>query len=130
MYQEFYGLKEAPFSQRHDSRFFYQNQAVAQAFHTISHWINHGEGFIALYGSAGTGKTTLCRTILESAGPSVYTAMITNPFLSDVDLLRAILKDFGVMSPDAPQSMPKVTRADLTAALNTFVASLKKLNAH
>src|SRR2546430_17731903 len=130
MYEEFYGFREAPFSLNHDSRFFYQGISDAGPLELLRYGIERGEGFIALYGGVGTGKTTLCRTVIEAAPQSIYSAVLTNPFLSDVDLLRAILLDFGVLSADSPQTNRRITRNDLIAALNTFLLSLMKVNAH
>lgn len=128
MYEEFYGFREAPFSLTHDSRFFYHDRSESGPFELLRYGIERGEGFISLYGAAGTGKTSLCRAVLENAPHNIYTAMLTNPFLSEVDLLRAILMDFGVLSHDAPRSTKRITKNDLVAALNTFLLSLMKVN--
>lgn len=130
MYEEFYGFREAPFSLTHDPRFYYQTTSEKNPFELLRYGIERGEGFIVICGETGTGKTTLCRTVIESVPQNIYTAMLTNPFLAEVDLLRAILQDFGVLSVDAPQGNRRITKNDLIAALNTFLLSLMNLNAH
>ena len=54
------------------------------------------KGFIELTGAVGSGKTTLCRAVLANLGSDVETALILNPSLSDTQLLRAMLNDFGI----------------------------------
>ena len=49
-------------------------------------------------GDIGTGKTTLCRALLEQIDRTTFTALVLNPFLSEEDLLKRILLDFGVVS--------------------------------
>ena len=49
-------------------------------------------------GDIGTGKTTLCRALLEQIDRNTFTALVLNPFLSEDDLLKLILQDFGVVS--------------------------------
>ena len=51
-------------------------------------------------GDIGTGKTTLCRALLEQIDRKTFTALVLNPFLSEEDLLKRILQDFGVVSRD------------------------------
>jgi general secretion pathway protein A len=98
MYEEFYGLTEPPFSLTPDPKFFYRSDAHNRAFELLQYGIQRREGFMILYGDIGTGKTMLCRTVLDTMDSNVYAALLLNPFLSETDLLRAILKDFGVRS--------------------------------
>ena len=58
------------------------------------------EGFVVVTGDIGTGKTTLCRALLEQIDRTTFTALVLNPFLSEEDLLKRILQDFGVISRD------------------------------
>jgi general secretion pathway protein A len=65
---------------------------------------------MVLTGDIGSGKTTLCRTVLETIDSNVYAALLLNPFLSETDLMRAILKDFGIhhASRDKHQLMDRL----------------------
>jgi general secretion pathway protein A len=128
MYEEFYGFSEPPFSLTPDPKFFFQGESHIRAFELLKYGIHRGEGFIVVYGDIGTGKTTLCRTVLEGIPKDVYTALLLNPFLSETDLLRAILQDFGVLSPGLPKSGQTATKHDLITALNTFLLSINQLN--
>jgi len=60
--------------------------------------IHHREGFIVITGQIGTGKTTICRAILEKLDEKVKTAVIFNSFLTEEELLESILLDFGFPS--------------------------------
>jgi general secretion pathway protein A len=128
MYEHFYGFTEPPFSLTPDPKFFFNGETHTHAYDLLKYGIDRGEGFIVVYGDIGTGKTTLCRTVLESIPKEVYTALILNPFLSETDLLRAILEDFGVISQGAPRTGQTVTTHDLITILNTFLLSIMRLN--
>jgi general secretion pathway protein A len=123
VYEEYYGFTEPPFSLTPDPKYFYHGESHLRSFELLRYGIYRGEGFIIVCGDIGTGKTTLCRTILADVPQNVYTALLLNPFLSEMELLRAILRDFGLISPGAIQS-PAVTKDDLIASLNTFLLSI------
>jgi general secretion pathway protein A len=127
VYEEFYGLTESPFSLTPDPKFFYRGSSHIRAFELLRYGIHRGEGFIVVCGDIGTGKTTLCRTVLENLQQNVYTALLLNPFLSELELLRAILRDFGVISREASQKSHSVSKDDLIASLNAFLLSIVEL---
>lgn len=127
MYEQVYGFKESPFSLTPDPKFFYYGESHIRAFELLRYGIQRGEGFIVVSGDIGTGKTTLCRTVLENIQENVYTAVLLNPFLSETDLLRAILQDFGVMSPLAPAGGQAISKHDLITKLNEFLLSVQGL---
>ncbi len=96
MYLDFYGLKEFPFNITPDPRFLYFSQHHREAYDHLLYGINARKGFIELTGEVGSGKTTLCRAVLSSLGSGVETALILNPSLTETQLLRAMLNDFGL----------------------------------
>jgi len=96
MYLEFYGLKEYPFNITPDPRFLYLAPHHKEAYDHLMYGINNRKGFIELTGEVGSGKTTLCRAVLSNLGKDVETALILNPCLSETQLLRAMLNDFGL----------------------------------
>ena len=65
MYTAFYGLREKPFALSPDPRFLYLATPHREAMAHLLYGIEQGEGFISVTGEVGTGKTTLCRTLLE-----------------------------------------------------------------
>lgn len=114
MYEAFYGLKEKPFSLTPDPKYLYLSRAHREALDHLLYGIQEREGFIVITGDVGTGKTTLCRTILTRLDARIKTALILNPVLSEEELLRAILHDFGLPGEGR-------TKKELIDELNAFL---------
>jgi len=93
-------LKERPFNVTADPSFFFLSRHHQEALAHLSYGINQRKGIIVITGEVGTGKTTLCRFFLNQLGKNVKTAFILNPSFSDIQLLEAILKDFGVKAKE------------------------------
>ncbi len=98
MYCQFYGLKEKPFNVTSDPSFFFLSRQHREALSHLSYGVTQRKGIIVITGDVGAGKTTLCRYFLNQLGPNIKTAFILNPYFSDVELLEAIIKDFGIRS--------------------------------
>lgn len=96
MYLEFFQLKAAPFNITPDPLYLFLSRQHREAYHHLMYGIRERKGFIQLTGEVGSGKTTLCRAVLAELGRSVQTALILNPCLTEAQLLRAILHDFGL----------------------------------
>ena len=96
MYLDYYGLKEMPFNITPDPRFLFFSDRHREAFDHLSYGIKNRKGFIELTGEVGSGKTTLCRALLSSLPSNVRSALVLNPSLTETQLLRAILNDFGL----------------------------------
>ncbi len=96
MYLDFYSLNEMPFNITPDPRFLYFSVHHKDAYDHIMYGINHRKGFIELTGEVGSGKTTLCRAVLSDLNSDVETAIILNPSLTETQLLKAMLNDFGL----------------------------------
>jgi len=90
MYAGYFGLTEPPFSITPDPRYLYMSEAHREALAHLLYGIGEGGGFVQLTGEVGTGKTTLCRCLLEQLPARVDVAFILNPKLTDVELLAAI----------------------------------------
>ena len=96
MYLEFFQLKEPPFNITPDPHYLFLSRQHREAYNLLMYGIRERKGFIQLTGEVGSGKTTLCRAVLAELGQSVRTALILNPCLTEAQLLRAILHDFGL----------------------------------
>lgn len=96
MYTKHYGFKETPFNMTPNSRFFYESSKHAEALSTLVYAIEQRKGFVVITGEIGSGKTTVCRTLLNCLGPLTETALITNTHISAKDLLCTVLEDLGV----------------------------------
>ena len=99
MYTAFYGLREKPFSLTPDPRYLFLSSSHREALAHALYGIDQGEGFIAITGEVGTGKTTLCRTLLQRTGSETDVAFVFNPTLTGAELLRAICAEFGAVLP-------------------------------
>lgn len=130
-YEEFYDFRQSPFTLAPDPRFLYRSPSHEDAINALLRAIAHGKGVAVLSGDIGTGKTTVCRTVLERLGPTWFSALVLNPFLSLEELLREVLLDFGVLSRDAVRrgDLTGVSRQALLRALHTFLDSLASLGA-
>jgi general secretion pathway protein A len=119
MYTEFYGLGEKPFSLTPDPRYLFLSASHREALAHVLYGIEQGEGFIAVTGEVGTGKTTLCWTLLERLGPDTEVAFVFNPMLSGDELLRALSAEFGLPSDG-------MSRMQLGDQLNRFLLDQRR----
>ncbi|MFH0879322.1 MAG: AAA family ATPase [Lentisphaerota bacterium] len=100
MYLDYFDLKEMPFNITPDPRFLFFSDQHKRAFDHLIYGIEFRKGFIELTGEVGSGKTTLCRAVLAGLPRSVHTALVLNPCLSETQLVRAVLNDFGLEVQD------------------------------
>jgi hypothetical protein len=128
-YEPFYGLREKPFSLSADPRFLFRSPTHAPAFDALLAGIRRREGLIVLTGEIGTGKTTLCRSVLEHLDRRTFAAFVPDPFVSREDLLKTLLVDFGVISIGdlASGRFNGASRSDLSYPLYEFLDSLVPL---
>jgi general secretion pathway protein A len=99
MYTGHFGLTEPPFSITPDPRYLYMSEAHREALAHLLYGIGEGGGFVQLTGEVGTGKTTLCRCLLEQLPARVDVAFILNPKLTDVELLATICDELRIPYP-------------------------------
>jgi general secretion pathway protein A len=132
MYETYYGFAEKPFSLSPDPKFLYRSQSHANAFELLQYAIRRREGFAVVTGDIGTGKTTLCRALLEEIDRTTFTALVLDPFLSEQDLLKRILQDFGVVSRENIRAgrLAGITKQDLIETLYDFLLGLVPLKAN
>lgn len=98
MYEQHYGFYQPPFNITPDPRFLFFSARHQEAFDHVMFGIKQRKGFIQITGEVGTGKTTLCRAILESLDPGYRTALILNPCMTGPQLLRTIIEELGLRS--------------------------------
>jgi general secretion pathway protein A len=105
MYKEFFGLKELPFSIAPDPRYFYMSSQHREALAHLVYGINSDGGFILLTGEVGTGKSTVCRCLLEQIPSNFAIALILNPQLTVIELLATMCDELRIEYPGGNSSI-------------------------
>jgi general secretion pathway protein A len=114
MYNDYFGFRESPFNITPDTRLLFLSETHREAFDHLLFGIRERKGFILLTGEVGSGKTTLCRALLEHLDGKRYrTALILNPCMTSAQLLRAILIELRLK--------PKRDRVESLQVLNEFL---------
>jgi general secretion pathway protein A len=98
MYEAFYGLREKPFNLTPDPKYLYLSDKHKEAFAHLLFGIKNRTGFVMVTGEIGTGKTTICRNLLNQLDPETELAFVFNPSLNPVELLKRINSEFGLAS--------------------------------
>lgn len=96
MYQQFFGIKEIPFTLSPDTSYFFAYGHYGNALNTLLVALRSGEGFIKVSGEVGTGKTILCRKMMNSLGDKFKLVYIPNPQLSSNGLQVAVAEELGL----------------------------------
>ncbi len=99
MYNEYFGLEESPFSIAPDPRYLFMSEQHREALAHLMYGFNSDGGFVLLTGEVGTGKTTVCRCLLNQVPDKTSLAFIFNPKLSVQELLATICDEFGIHYP-------------------------------
>ncbi len=124
IYLEHFGLQEAPFSLTPDTGYFCATVGHLEALEVLQVALQSGEGFIKIIGEVGTGKTLLCRKLLdrlEAMDGDWVSAYLPNPLLGPVEIYRAIADELGLQAP---------SHASAHALLKDLSAHLIGLAAH
>ena len=116
MYCQFYSLKERPFNVTSDPAFFFLSRQHKEALSHLLYGVTQRKGILVITGEIGTGKTTLCRFFLNQLPKNVKTAFILNPYFSEIQLLEAIINDFGL-------KVKNKSRLSFVWELNRFLLS-------
>ncbi|HEV8397036.1 MAG TPA: AAA family ATPase, partial [Vicinamibacterales bacterium] len=116
MYDRHFGLTERPFSLAPDPRYLFLSDGHREALAHLLYGLGEGGGFVVLTGEVGTGKTTVCRALLDQLPSEVDVAMIFNPRLTGVELLATVCDELHVGYPSGATSL-KVLVDALSRAL-------------
>jgi general secretion pathway protein A len=116
MYLEHFNLTERPFSITPDPRFLYMSARHREALAHLLYGLGDGGGFVQLTGEVGTGKTTICRCLLEQIPENVDLAVVLNPKVTAIELIATICDELGV-SYDTENVSVKL----LTDVLNRYL---------
>lgn len=114
MYIDYYRLNERPFNVTSDPSFLYLSKRHKEAFTHLIYGIKERKGFLEITGEVGTGKTTLCRALLNQLDPQTKAAFIFNSDLSELQILQAIVDDLSI-------KVERRTKMELFTQLNLFL---------
>jgi len=119
-FHAYFGLTRNPFSLTPDPKFLYLSNSHKEALAHLYFGLQEKNGFIAITGEVGTGKTTLCRAFLDQLTPEYEVAYIFNPCLTSLELLQNINREFSLTSPD------ECSKKALTDRLYEFLIAKKR----
>jgi general secretion pathway protein A len=117
MYERFFHLRDQPFRLTPDPAYLFLGTKHREGFAHLLFAMRDGNGFVAVTGEVGTGKTTLVRALLaETQNDNIAVCYIFNPVLTPVELLQTINAEFGL--PARSNS-----KKQLTDTLNRFLVA-------
>ena len=96
MYLYHFGIRELPFTLTPNTQYFFGLPSHKEAIEVLRTALKSGEGFIKVTGEVGTGKTLICRKLLNELDPSFVSAYIPNPYLSPSELRKAVASELNV----------------------------------
>lgn len=100
MYLDHFGLREAPFRITPHTEFFFAGANRGATLEALMYAITQDEGIVKVTGEVGSGKTMLCRMLLEKLPINVETVYLANPSLSRQEILHAIAAELKAPLPD------------------------------
>jgi general secretion pathway protein A len=121
IYLDFYHFQEAPFNITPDPCFLFLSRTHHSVLEKLLYAIHNRAGFVLLTGEVGTGKTTICRSLLDSLDGKAETVYIINPSLSGIEIISTILDDLGVTYPSG------AGKKELMDRLNAFLLTADRL---
>ena len=101
MYLEHFGLREAPFRITPHTEFFFAGANRGATLEALLYAITAGEGLVKVTGEVGSGKTMLCRVLMDRLPDTVETIYLAIPSLSRDEMLAAIAEDLGLETQGA-----------------------------
>ncbi|HMK56854.1 MAG TPA: AAA family ATPase [Dissulfurispiraceae bacterium] len=103
MYKDYFRLRDLPFSISPDPAYLYMSSQHREALAHLVYGVKSDSAFVLLTGEVGTGKTTVCRCMLEQLADNYDTAFILNPKLTEEELLASICEEIRIQYPiEAP----------------------------
>ncbi|WP_020677498.1 ExeA family protein [Geopsychrobacter electrodiphilus] len=125
MYCDFFGLKENPFSIAPDPRYLYMSERHREALAHLLYGLQSDGGFVLLTGEVGTGKTTVCRCLLQQIPANVEVAFVLNPKLTALELLATLCDELRIDYPSGTTSIKLLVDRVNQSLLATHAAHRK-----
>ena len=109
MYKDYFRLSEMPFSIAPDPRFLFMSDRHREAIAHLLYGVQGEGGIVLLTGEVGTGKTTICRSLLEQLPKNIDVAFILNPRMNAEELLQTVCEEFHIdLAPGCTGTKPFV----------------------
>jgi general secretion pathway protein A len=115
MYQQFYRLRDIPFSLAPDPKYLFRTESLLEVFANLQYGIEHGKGIVVVTGEVGTGETTVLRSMLQSLDRSVLAAYIFNPLLSTSEFFDLLAGEFRLRNEQSKSAMLRLLGYVLTS---------------
>jgi general secretion pathway protein A len=104
VYQDYFGLNSKPFGIVPDTRFLFLSDSHKEAIAHLVYALNEKNGFVQLTGEVGVGKTMACRYILANIPQDIDVALIVNPLIDEIGLLRTLCQELDIPFVSAHKS--------------------------
>src|SRR5688572_6225145 len=121
MYEQYFGLGERPFDLSPNPRFLFLSRGHKEALTHLRYGLSGRPGLTVLVGEAGTGKTTLVRAALQSAGSGSRIVHLANPTLTRSEFYEYLASGFGFTAAAAKSKTTFISELsrELTTAQST-----------
>jgi general secretion pathway protein A len=116
IYQKFYGFKRPPFNNTPDPNFFFMSQKHSESLSRLLYAAQSRKGFVLLSGEIGSGKTTVCRALINKLRLTSKVALVTNTSISGSQLVRMIAEEFELETENK-------SKWEIISELNGFLIS-------
>lgn len=128
---EFYGFTDPPFSLAPDPRFFFDAATHRAVLDTLTQSITHRRPITIVTGAHGSGKTMVCRTLVERLDGRTFSCYLPTPVTSFAELVQTMLVDFGVVSREVATAGRLANQSPhrLLGVLHDFLLSLVSVGA-
>jgi len=122
VYQDYFGLNCKPFGIVPDTRFLFLSDSHREAIAHLVYALNEKNGFVQLTGEVGVGKTMACRYILANIPEDIDVALILNPRIDEIGLLRMLCQEMHI-EYDKDQQPNELTRLINDKLLKSYAAN-------
>jgi MSHA biogenesis protein MshM len=127
MYERFFGLNELPFGLTPNTHFFLSSETHQQALDMLMWALKHKEGFLKVTGEVGTGKTLLCRKLLNALEDPFVTAYLPNPYFSAETLYCLVAEELAGYADETQSEAEQTNAPSIPTGKQQHVLALQQI---